>query len=410
MNKSLRYISISHKLATATQREDYHISAEEKDSLAECICNTFPDIMGLFILVTCNRAEIYFESSITVATVLRDFFISLKGTNSTNKSKELFVFSNITEDSARHLLEVSSGLASLVLGDAEIIHQIKKSHRFSITRQLQGSLLERALQTVFKSHKRISNETHFRDGTTSIAYKSLKVISATYDKATVKNKKILIIGAGDIVKRLFKYNSKFNFNTIYISNRTEEKAIALTHKYQSKMYDWKKVLANDFQNFDVIIGAASNCQNLVKNIPVSHQKVLLIDLALPGNIDKALIRNKNIIFYDLDAISAELEDTKERRFASVGNVNTIIAEELLLYNEWVQKASLRMQLVEYKMVANQKIKNYFEATAKEYSHQTTKTITNRIMKKLMKQTETLTPFEEIDTIINEQVSFLVDLQ
>ena len=104
-----------------------------------------------------------------------------------------------------------------MLGDAEIIHQIKKAYHFSIAHKLQGSLLERALQTVFKTHKRISNETAFRDGTTSVAYKSLKVIRDCYSKTDAKSKKILFIGAGDIVKQLYKYNNKFNYNNILFS-------------------------------------------------------------------------------------------------------------------------------------------------------------------------------------------------
>ncbi len=409
MNKSLRYISISHKLASATQREYYYLPEEDKDDLAELICTTFPDIIGLFLLVTCNRTEIYFEATTTPATELRDFLIHLKVANITKANKQLFNYSNTTEDTARHLLEVSSGLASSVLGDAEIIHQIKKAHQFSIAHQLQGSLLERALQTVFKSHKRISNETHFRDGTTSIAYKSLKVINDMYDKATAKNKKILIIGAGDIVKQLFKYNSKFNFSNISISNRTVEKAIVLSNKHLCKVYDWNNVLANNFHGFDVIISAASNCYHLIKKIPITSQKVLLIDLALPSNIDKTLIHNENITLYDLDAISAELEDTKERRLAAISKVDEIIAEELSTYNEWLQEAPLRAFLAKYKIVVNQKVKSYLEADKGECNLKITKTVTNRIMRELIKQNEMSLPFEEVDIIINEQVSLLKEM-
>ena len=120
------------------------------------------------------------------------------------------------------------------------------------------------MQTVFKSHKRISNETEFRDGTTSVAYKSLKMISDTFGKDHRQSKKILFIGAGDIVKQLFKYNSKFDYNDIYISNRTEEKAILLAKRYDCNVYPWEKVLENEFIGFDVIISAASNCHRLNK--------------------------------------------------------------------------------------------------------------------------------------------------
>lgn len=399
MNKSLRYISISHKMASVIQREKYYISEVEKTDLAHTICITFPDIKGLLLLVTCNRTEIYFESHTTSATKMRDFLVQLKVGETKKRDTQLFSCNDNTIDSIKHLQQVSSGLSSSVLGDAEIIHQIKKAYRFTNTLKLQGSLLERAMQTLFKGHKRISNETQFRDGTTSVAYKSLKVVSHTFARATVKTKKILFIGAGDIVKQLFKYNSKFNFTNIYISNRTENKATALANKNQSKVYDWSKVIANDFKGFDVIISAASSCHNLIKNIPNTEQKILLVDLAVPGNIDKAVVRNENAILYDLDTISMDLEETKQKRAGAIGAVDQILIEELMLYGEWLQEAPLRSFLAKYKIIVNQKVIDYFEAESKEFCPHEVKTITDRVIRKLNKlKITSITPENIQDTI------------
>ncbi|MGB5668309.1 MAG: hypothetical protein WBM53_15845 [Maribacter sp.] len=406
MSKSLRFISISHKTASVTQREEYHIPEEEKSELAAQISSAFPDISGLLLLVTCNRTEIYFESELIGATTLIDFMVDLKAGKNTPTTKKLFDCGDSTEETVRHLLKVTSGLASSVLGDAEIVHQIKKAYQFSIAHKMQGSLLERAMQTVFKSHKRISNETHFRDGTTSVAYKSLKVISDTYSKGSAKSKKILFIGAGDIVKQLFKYNSKFEFTNILISNRTEETAKSLAKMHQCKVYDWKKVLANDFEGFDVIISAASNCPQLIKSLPKTNRKVLLIDLALPSNIDKSLAELDNILFYDLDSISVDLEDTKEKRFAAIGEVGKIITEELEVYNEWLQGAPLRAFLAEHKIMVNKGVKDYFESRTEEINPENIKLVTDRIMRKLRKQTNVPIPQEKIEAVIAEQFALL----
>lgn len=404
MNRSLRYISISHKIASVTQRQEFHIPEEKKDSFTALIRDTFPDITGLLLLVTCNRTEIYFESSETSAAKLRNFLISSIATGITEESRRLFDLGDDTEKTVRHLLGVSSGLESTVLGDAEIIHQIKKAHQFSIAHQLQGSLLERAMQAIFKCHKRVSNETHFRDGTTSVAYKSLKVIHNSFSKANAKTKKILVIGAGDIVKELFRYNSKFNFNTIYVSNRTEERARALASEYHCKVYEWKKVLANDFENFDVIVSAASNCHHLVKNIPVTSRKLLLIDLAVPSNIDRTLADNTNFICYDIDAISKDLDDTKERRLAATGEVEKIMAEEFSAYNEWLREAPRREFLAELRILIAQKVKDHFIIDEIEQDAQFIKTTTNSIMKKLIGRKLEPLPTKEIDSIVREQIS------
>ncbi len=404
MNDSLQCISISHKTASVSQREDFHISEEEKREFLSLICKTFPDIKGLFLLSTCNRTEIYFESTNISAGSIRDCFINYKLKPVSKSNRELFRYCNTTKDTIEHLLQVSSGLESLVLGDAEIIHQIKKAYQFSMDHKLQGSLLERALQTTFKGHKRITNETNFRDGTTSVAYKSLKVIRDTLDKPAIKSKKILFVGAGDIVKQLFKYNAKFKFNNIYISNRNAERAQSLAAKNSCKVFEWDKVLANAFEDFDVIVSAVSNCPQLIKDIPSRTSKTLLIDLAMPNNIDKALAQFKNIKLFDLNSISIELEDTKAKRLAALNYVNNIIKEEIHIYLDWLQSAPLRSFLAEYKIVINEKVKGYFQDKEEENMDQKVKSVTNQVMRKLMAETETLKSFHKIDKIIAEQAA------
>lgn len=403
MNKSFRYISISHNTASTIQREKYHISEEEKETLTTLICDSFTDISGLFVLATCNRTEIYFEAIHTTSNSVLSLLMTFKLVTISEAEKTLFYSSNETESTIKHLLEVSSGLESLVFGDAEIISQIKKAHQFSMTHKLQGSLLERALQTVFKTHKRISNETNFRDGTTSVAYKSLKVIRQSFECASVKSKKILFIGAGDIVKQLFKYNSKFNYNNIHISNRSEEKAIILSQTNKCKTYPWPNVLSNNFDDFDVVISAASNCPNLIKTIIPLTKKTLLVDLAVPCNIDKNLAKESLVIFHDLDSISVELEETKEHRLAATAEVRTIIFEEIEAYNEWLEGAALRALLAEFKINLNNKVQTYFTSNLDDSN---IKLVTNQVMKKLIINHQISASPDVIDKLIFNEISLL----
>jgi glutamyl-tRNA reductase len=401
MKKSLRYISISQITATVTQRSHYQFSNEQISGFVNVIRKEFNDISGLILLATCNRTELYFESVNTSATLIRDFLLTFKGHQSSSLSKKLFYLSDDTETTVNHLLQVSAGLESSVLGDAEIIHQIKKAHQFAIAHHLQGSLLERALQAVFKSHKRISNETHFRDGTTSLAYKSLKIIKDSYERERLKNVNILFVGAGDIVKQLFKYNSKFNFKNIFITNRTAQRAIDLSVEHQCKVYDWDKVLENKLDDFDVIISAVSNYQHLIKNIPDTKQKVVLIDLSVEGNIDKTMAHQEHIKFYDLDTISENLKEAKEQRFSAIDEVNKIIADELSEYCTWLHEAPLRDLLHKYKIAITKEVNLYFEA---DKEAEKIKDVTNQVMRKLMSKPEVLVSSSKPDTLIAEQIS------
>ena len=129
----------------------------------------------------------------------------------------------------------------------------------------------------------------------------------------------------------------------------------MSKAFNCKIYDWNKVIENDFEDFDVIISAAGNCHHLIKKVPQTDKKILLLDLAIPSNIDKASVSGNNIVVYDLDSISEDLEETKEKRLESIDEVKQIISEELAHYQKWLDDASLRRNLIKSKSNINQKV-------------------------------------------------------
>ncbi|MGB5236518.1 MAG: glutamyl-tRNA reductase [Flavobacteriaceae bacterium] len=403
MDNSLRYISISHKSAALKARECYHFSDAEQKAWVEKIRLNFEDVQGLLILVTCNRTEIYFESKNTTARQILHFIINGTMANSQDRSTSYFSTSDETLESVKHILEVSSGLASSVLGDSEIIHQIKMAYHQSCQDQLQGSLLERCMQSVFKCHKRISNETRFRDGTTSVAYKALKLIASTFNTVERKSLKILFIGAGDIVKQLLNYNNKFEFNSVYVANRTAQKAEDLTQKFGGYTYDWDRVLANDFKDFNVIVTAVSNRPNLVNNLAKGTGKSLILDLAVPGNTDKQLADEPHIIHYDLDSIAKALKENHDNRMKSIDQVEKIIKVELQEYVFWLKKAPARKFLSDYKTEVVEWVNTYLHQHGQRIENDKAQLAINRIIRRSFKQQGKKIPEPEMELILEEHI-------
>lgn len=404
MTKIVRFISISHTTASIRQREIFFIPEEEKLVVTKKLQNTFPDINGLLLLVTCNRTEIYFESETTSSTDLFDQFCSILGRKSMSNAS-LFSKSDDTIQSVQHLVEVSAGLRSKVLGDAEIICQIKKAYLLSRKVSLHGSLLERALQTVFKAHKRVRNETNFRDGTTSAAYRALKMIESSFGKQAKREMKILFIGAGDIVKQLFKYNGKFNYEQLFISNRTEEKAILLAKQYNCQIYDWQKVLSNDFEDFDVIIGAAGNSHHLIKTLDTSKSQRLLIDLGLPGTIDPVLGNSPGIEFYDLDTISTELERNKKKRMLAVSQVRKIEQEEVEDFIKWHAEAPLRALLGSFKIDINKQVQGFLSSITGKTDSRKVDIITARVLRRLANKPDLFYTKDRLQELIEKHSNY-----
>ena len=397
---NFRYLSISHHTAPVSRRERFHLDEAEKMRLTDALRKSCPDLNALLILVTCNRTELYFETADTRAVQVRDFFLNWKLGEIRSEDQVDFRISDETDDTVRHLLSVAAGLKSSVLGDAEIIHQIKKSYHHSLEQNLQGSLLERCVQTLFRSHKRISNETGFRDGTTSTAYKALKLIGDTFG-SEASNKKILFVGSGDIVRQLFKYNTKFGYQNIYVTNRTEARAQKLADAFKVNFWAWDRLLANELESFDVIISAASHCPSLIAGGIRTDRQVLLVDLAVPGNIDGALRRQPNVVLEDLDSIGASLQQNRDTRTAATESVREIVEEEWGLYLDWYRLQPFRSLMASRKEKVLKQLNRSKVREAAKRSGVEISELANRIMRKALKQPEALHNDDKLFKLISE---------
>ena len=397
MDVQLRYISVSPRSATLAQRERYYLPESGRDALVAHLLGCFPDLKSLMILGTCNRTEIYFESPSTTAGAMRQALMSY-GTGGAARPADRYLFKlgNRNGQTLRHLLRVAAGLESSVLGDAEIIHQIKNAYLDAVGRNLQGTYLERAMQTVFRSHKRISNETAFRDGTTSTAYKALKTLEDSYGTGIAQEKKILLVGAGNIVQQVLKYNKKFGFGKLYITNRTTRKAEALAADYDLEVFPWDALVENRLGDFDAVISAVSGAPCLIRDGIAARRKVLLVDLAVPGNIDKRLASRKNAIRYDLDTISSQLERTRAARRASVQQVEAILADEWGAGMDWYARQPLRSLLAARKRAIRSRIgRSAAPADADR--------LTNRILRHLVKHPQVLRNEQAVERLVSRNL-------
>ncbi|MEJ2163143.1 MAG: glutamyl-tRNA reductase [Robiginitalea sp.] len=396
----LRYVSISHKTAPVARRERFHITKQERQELTDSLRKLFPDLNALLLLVTCNRTELYFESVQTTSAQIRDYIIRWKLGSVQKEDRADFLLSERTEDTVEQLLKVSTGLESSVLGDAEIIHQIKMAYYISLEQGLQGSLLERCMQSLFRCHKRVTNETDFRDGTTSTAYKALKTIGHTYGKKA-SSKKILIVGAGDIVRRIFKYNTKFGYRNIWITNRTESKAKHLAKAHKMHTWPWARLVQNELSEFDVIISAVSNSPSLIRGGIHATKNVLLLDLAVPANIAADLRSKPNVILKDMDSIEGQLQRNQEARNAAADDVSLLVQEEWNGYLQWYRMQPFRTLMADRKAAVLKILAPEGKHEQTLYTQRELKDVSDRIMRRVLKRPEAFHNADALHEIVTE---------
>jgi len=273
----------------------------------------------------------------------------LRNTDNVNRNTDNVQYFNQFDNSTatlQYLLEVVSGLRSLVVGDMQIISQFKAAYSNAQSNNLQGNILERMAQSVFKMHKRIQNETDFRKGSASTSYLSLLAARQLFGKAALENKKVLLIGAGEIIQEVAKYSEKFDFDTITIINRTKSKAekIAQEHQFDVSYYEY---LDAEILKADIIISGVSNQSNLIHQtieLEGFESKKVFIDLGMPANINQNILSNSNFSLIDIDQLNTRTEKVETKRAAAIEAVKMIINCEKANFNNWLQKLPVNRSL------------------------------------------------------------------
>lgn len=342
---SVKLIAISHETAGFAQRAVFHLNEKEKQEFIKGVTENF-DINGILVLATCNRTEIYFETRQTSTQEVLEYLLAFKNVlrNTYNAPRNTyyenyFTLIDNTKGTIKHLLEVVSGLRSLVVGDMQIISQFKEAFVNSQNIGMQGQVLERMVQSVFKMHKRIQNETDFRKGSASTSYLALTAARQHFGKKNLATKNVLLIGAGEIIKDVAKYSEKFAFNSITLINRTKAKAEAIANDYNFQIENWEN-LNEAVAKADIVISGVSNQTNLVtKTIALESSKTekLFIDLGMPANIDVNLATNPNFKLINIDQLNTKSEQVEANRQNAIDAVHAIIDTELASFQKWLNR-------------------------------------------------------------------------
>ena len=335
MNNQLHYIGVCHEIANLTERAEFSLSHEEKVILRSRLINEF-NIKGVLFLFTCNRAEIYFESTHVSAAFmgkyLENFIKEIRPHTKLNSGllKEI----DDTLEVANRLVHVSNGLHSAIKGDRQIVEQVRKAYKESLGYGQQGSLLERAIQGAFRCHKRLRNETNYCEGWPSISNTVISLIKSHLKRSDGK-KQLLLIGAGEMIRDLIPHLVKWDGAKISITNRSFDKALKLAHLHQIESLDWQLVDGQKFDAYDIIITAVSDCKHLVHKIKYNSKKRLLIDMGVPVNISPEL-KNENNHLLTMDDIANCNNEFLPQSCYDMVVIENILTEELNKFEHYLR--------------------------------------------------------------------------
>jgi len=318
---------INYKKADAATRGQFAIQNDQHTRLLEkALGNSLDEV---FVLSTCNRTEIYgFADSVSqLIDLLWD---------QTGGSKETFLSSAYIKnghEAITHLFNVSAGLDSQILGDYEIIGQIKAAAKFAKKHGCINVMLERLINTVLQSSKAIKNQTELSGGTVSVSFAAIQYIRDHV--RAIADKKILLLGTGKIGKSTSKNLVHYlKTKNITLINRTEEKAAELANELGLKHAPISE-LQKHISGSDIVFVATDAAEPTILLSHLEEQSdKLILDLSVPFNVEEAIQHLPYITLINVDELSKMRDETLAKREADVPKAKAIIAEHIAEFIEW----------------------------------------------------------------------------
>ena len=320
---------INYKKSDASTRGLFAVSSEKYEAILQRA--GVAGLNEIFILSTCNRTEIYgFAQSPGQLIEL----LCSETTGDINTFKSAAYIKNGIE-AVEHVFIVGAGLDSQILGDYEIVGQLKTSIKFSKTHGFIGAFTERLINSVLQASKLIKNNTDLSGGTVSVSFAAVQYIKNFY--SSLPSKKILLIGIGKIgrntCKNLVDYLPTRNITLI---NRSPEKASELANEL-NLLYSDAENLAEEIAAADIILVATNSSQpTILKKHLENKGEKLIIDLSVPFNVEKDAEQLSNVHLVNVDELSKLKDETLKMRQAEVPKAKLIINELIREFTDWCE--------------------------------------------------------------------------
>jgi glutamyl-tRNA reductase len=326
----LLVIGLSHHSSPVTVRERFAFAeAALPGALQELRASGLA--REAVILSTCNRVEIYAVCDLPeslAAVRLRQFLLDY------HRLPELAggeIYARGGRQGLEHLFKVACGLDSMVLGETEILGQLKKAYQTALGHRHTGGILNKAFQRAFHVAKQIRTETNIQRGSVSVGSVAVELAERIF--STLSEHPVMVIGAGETSEKTARALLSRGARTIFVSNRSHERAVALAQELGGRAVsfdDW----AAEFPRIDILVSSTSAPHCILDRARLEplmkarkHRPLLLIDIAVPRDIDPSVNFLDNVYLYNIDDLQAIADDYLKQRRDEIARCEGIIAEK-----------------------------------------------------------------------------------
>ncbi len=310
-------IGISHHTAPIEIREKVAIPRSEySDRVSEL--RALPGVEEIVILGTCNRTEIYCLSTAEGKKELVDWIHHANDIPPGELDRHLYQHEGA--EAARHLIRVASGLDSLVLGETQILGQLKDAWQQAHDAGSLGKVLDRLFQHTFNAAKSIRTQSGISDHTVSVAYTAVVLARQIFGDLTTKT--VVLVGAGEMVQLCGRYLRDHDIANLIIVNRSREKAEELATEMSALALTLDQ-LGDALPRADILISSTASTEPVIRVADIKaalrkrrHRPMFLVDIAVPRDIEPAVAKIKDVYLYSIDDLQQVVDENMEQRNAA----------------------------------------------------------------------------------------------
>ncbi|WP_417665500.1 glutamyl-tRNA reductase [Pseudidiomarina sp.] len=330
-------LGVNHKTASVALREQVAFSPEQLHQALPALREQ-TGVAEAVILSTCNRTELYCQGATSI-----DMLVGWLAGYHRLPLEQLREHCYIYEDNAaiEHLMAVASGLDSLVLGEPQILGQVKQAYQFARNQASVGTVLERLFQSTFRVAKTVRNETKVGENAVSVAYAAVNLARQIFSE--LPQSSVLLVGAGDTAELVAQHLTEHGVKRLMVANRTLARASAVADKFAGQAHTLGE-LPELLPQADIVISSTASPLPIIgKGLIESalkirrRQPMLLIDLAVPRDIEEQVNELNDAYLYTVDDLQGIITENLRNREEAAAEAKVIISEHSNAFTAWLRQ-------------------------------------------------------------------------
>lgn len=337
----LTLVGLSHKTAPVDIREKLTFPANVQASALVALTSS-PAVAEAVIVSTCNRTEIYAVTADGVdgPDVIIDFMADYHDLDRHELVRSLYISGG--EAVVRHLFRVVASLDSMVLGEAQILGQVKEAYEHSFDNGASERIFNKLFRQSFEVGKRVRTETDIGENAVSISYAAVELAKKVFEK--LEGRTILVVGAGKMSELTAKHLVSQGVKEVLVANRTYERAAELAEKFEGTAIPYEELFER-MADADIVISSTAATGYVITKAEVAEARksrkrrrgpLFLIDIALPRDIEPTVNDLADVYLYNIDDLNGVVSANLEERLHEAKRAEVIIAEEMAAFEAWLE--------------------------------------------------------------------------